>query len=59
VLEYGNYELPTFNPTYDGVKENCYTYIMEMFSNQVMDDNYSWDMVKYDACQEKVAGRYS
>ena len=59
VLEWGNYELPTFNPTYDGLKENCYTYIMEMFANQVMDENYSWDMVKYDACQEKVVGRFS
>ena len=29
--EGGNYELPTFNEKYDGVKENCFTYLLEFF----------------------------
>ena len=59
LTEGGNYELPTFNDKYDGVKENCYTYLIEFFGQQNIDDNYGWDLVKYDACQEKIAARWS
>ena len=27
----GNVELPSFNKKYDGVKENCFTYLIEYF----------------------------
>lgn len=27
----GNLELPTFNDKYDGLKENCFTYLIEIF----------------------------
>lgn len=29
--EGGNLELPSFNKKYDGVKENCFTYLIEYF----------------------------
>lgn len=32
ILEWGNYEVPTYNMAYDGVKENCFTYLMEIMS---------------------------
>ena len=50
--EGGNYELPTFNEKYDGVKENCFTYLLEFFGKQDITDDYGWDIVKYDACNE-------
>lgn len=31
VPSFGNYELPTFNDKYHGVKENCFTYLVSMF----------------------------
>lgn len=58
-LQYGNYEVPTFNPKYDGVSENCYTYLMEHMSSQTFDESYSWDMVKFDACKGKVEAKWS
>jgi beta,beta-carotene 9',10'-dioxygenase len=51
--------VPTFNGKYDGVKENCYTYLMELMSKQVMDDTYGWDMVKFDSCKDKVESKWS
>jgi hypothetical protein len=30
-MESGNYDLPTYNDKYDGVKENCITYLVGMF----------------------------
>ena len=58
-LKWGYYEVPTFNPIYDGVKENCFTYLMEFMAKQDMDDQYSWDIVKFDACSNHIAGRFA
>lgn len=54
----GNYEMPTFNEKYDGVKENCYTYLLEFFGKQYIDADYGWDIVKFDACQDKIVARW-
>jgi len=59
ILKWGNYDLPTYNPKYDGVGENCFTYLMEFMSKQDVDDAYSWDMVKFDSCKREVASRWS
>ena len=58
ILEWGNYEVPTYNMAYDGVKENCFTYLMELMSKQQMDESYSWDMVKFDSCKNKVVAKW-
>ena len=57
--EGGNLELPSFNEKFDGVKENCYTYMIEYFAKQKLDENYGFDLIKYDACQEKIVGRWA
>ena len=59
LLQWGNYDLPTWNPKYDGVKENCFTYMMELFNKQVMDESYSWEIIKFDSCQEKEVARWN
>ena len=56
---FGAYELPTYNPSYDGVKENCFSYLMELFGKQVMDDSYGFDIVKYDSCKGKIESKWS
>ena len=32
VPEWGALDLPTWNPKFDMVKENCYTYMMELYA---------------------------
>ena len=54
----GNVELPSFNKKYDGVKENCFTYLIEFFSHQEILD-YGFDLIKFDSCKNKVAGRWA
>jgi carotenoid cleavage dioxygenase-like enzyme len=64
LLEEGKrtYDLPRYNPTYDGVKENCFTYVMELVTPSVYDDpetDFHWPVTKYDNCQKKVAAQWS
>lgn len=59
VLDWGNYDLPNYNPLYDGVQENCFTYLQEIMNKQVMDSTYGWDMVKFDSCKKEVVARWS
>ena len=32
-LENGNLELPTYNKEFEGLKENCFTYLSAMFEH--------------------------
>ena len=59
VLHWGNYDLPTYNPRFDGTKENCFTYLMELFNKQTMDHTYSWEIIKFDSCQGKEVARFN
>jgi carotenoid cleavage dioxygenase-like enzyme len=51
-LENGNLELPTYNKEFEGVKENCFTYLSAMFEHQTLDENYGFDIKKLNACNE-------
>ena len=59
VPDFGSYDLPTWNPKFSGVKENCFTYMMELYNKQTMDENYCWDIIKFDVCQEKEVARWT
>ena len=57
--EGGNVELPSFNRLYDGLRENCFTYLVEFFGKQDLSPSYGFDLIKYDSCREEVSARWS
>lgn len=57
--KHGNYELPTYNELYEGVKENCITYLLALFENQILDDNYGFDIRKFDSCKKEFVDSWS
>ena len=58
-MDHGNYDLPMYNDEFDGVKENCLTYIVGMFEKQVLDSNYSFDIKKYNGCKKEFESVWS
>jgi len=58
-MVYGNYDLPMYNDEFDGVKENCITYIVGMFEHQVLDSNYSFDIKKFNGCKKEFESIWS
>ena len=33
--------------------------MMELLNKQVMDESYSWEIIKFDSCQEKEVARWN
>jgi carotenoid cleavage dioxygenase-like enzyme len=52
VLDKGNLDLPMSNPQWS-TKENCFTYLSELFSEEVKDESYAWKIIKYDRCNKQ------
>jgi len=56
-VDNGTLDLPMYNHKYDGVK-NCYTYLTSMWSAEVVDENFGFQVYKYDSCKGEVAGKW-
>ena len=46
----GGYDLPNFNFHMAG-EETCVTYLIALFTEQTIDEDYGWKFSKYDACK--------
>ena len=50
--ELGSLDLPTFNPKYDGIAKNRYTYLFQLMHQEKINSRYHWPIHKYDDNQK-------
>jgi len=52
--EFGSIDLPSYNPKWEGVAKNRYTYLFQLMHQTTVDEKYHWPIHKYDDDQKKI-----
>lgn len=52
--EFGSIDLPSYNPKWEGVAKNRFSYLFQLMHQTVIDENYHWPIHKYDDEQKKI-----
>lgn len=56
--EYGSLDLAAYNPRYEGVAENRYSYLFQLFHQTKIDEHYHWPIHKFDAEKKSIVGTW-
>lgn len=56
--EYGSIDLPGYNPKYEGVAKNRFTYLFQLFHQTKIDGDYHWPIQKYDADKKEIVATW-
>lgn len=56
--EYGSIDLPGYNPRYEGVAKNRYSYLFQLMHQTKIDADYHWPIHKYDSEKEAIVATW-
>jgi len=59
IADNGAFDFPSYNPLFNGKKENRFTYLFHIMGPKVVDDDYTWYLKKYDNKEKKVVKDWS
>ena len=54
----GVIDFPQINPKYDKNGDYCFMYLNKAFEATSLDQSYRADIVKFDVCNDQVAGMW-
>ena len=56
--EFGSLDLPQYNPKWEGVAKNRYTYLFQLMHQTKIDEKYHWPLHKYDDDLKKIVATW-
>ena len=56
--EAGSFDLPQYNPKFDGIAKNRYTYLFQLMHQTKIDSSYHWPIHKYDDESKQIVATW-